>query len=56
MPFNIGGVTLDANNAYTCVNDSVIQQGLVLHLNAAVNFSYPGSGTSARPTSGGCDS
>ena len=51
MPFNIGGITLDANNAYTCVNDSVVQQGLVLHLNAAVNFSYPGSGNTIFDTS-----
>jgi hypothetical protein len=44
MPFDINGQIYNANSAYSTLDESVIQQGLLLHLNAGVNHSYPGSG------------
>lgn len=51
MPFNINGQIYNANSAFSTLDESVIQQGLVLHLNAGVNHSYPGSGNVAYDTS-----
>jgi len=45
MPFDINGTEFNANTAYKALAGSVSQSGLVLHLNAGVNFSYPGTGT-----------
>lgn len=51
MPFDIGGQVYRANSAYSTLDESVVQQGLVLHLNAGVNHSYPGSGNTVYDTS-----
>ncbi len=41
MPFDIGGVILNTNRAYTAIASAVTQSGLVMHLNAGINMSYP---------------
>ena len=52
MPFNIGGNIFDNNRAKLANTTTIVQSGLVLHLNAGIANSYPGSGTTWYDISG----
>jgi hypothetical protein len=52
MPINISGTTISGSTILQLSTTNIVKRGLTLHLDAASNSSYPGSGTSWYDLSG----